>query len=394
MIKVIDNTDPSKGETTLNQNPNLVHVCIPTHEPEWFDFRYGGIEGIYDIGIGASEVAKFIGTESEEYRPVLPELYLMKAGIKQPERSLNEATLSGLLAEDSILERWEYWDNTPNGYINNYLLGKKLRKHKKVNAYIYNKRFPWLFVSLDSSILAGQSTLHGNVLEYACPLELKTMNYMVKKNSLEETMVKYYIQATTQMLVTETTYAEICVLTGGSKFDVYHFDFDPELAKDILEKTYNAYEVMLQIRELHRSKAGKTQKQVEGIESQIQSLLPLPVSGDGYNSFYSEQYENIGEPTSTIEGTEFQYGLVKTRALYAKLSTKLAEKADLIGNQFRSIFVARQCNVIDFGELGSVVYKKKSNGTNYYPDFAKIKEKADVNDVEPIVKMIVNQVEN
>jgi len=374
----------TEGKSALNSNPNLVHVHIPVHDIEWFDFRYGGIAGVYEGGFGASEVAKVLGAEKEDYRPVLPELLQWKAGLREPERNINEATLSGILAEDSILERWEYWDNTPDGYLNNYLLGKKMRKHQKVNAYIYNKRFPWLFASLDSSIVAGQSSLSGVVLDKFCPLELKTMNFMVKKNSFEETMTKYTYQATTQMLVTETDYAEIAVLTGGSKFEVYHFDFDPELAKIILEKTYEAWQLVLQLRAIAKQMVKASPTEREELQALAQSLLPLPVSGDGYGEYYSDQYQDAGEPTSTIDGNEDMFELIRERLKVAKLASKLDDKAQQIDNHFKNIFVQRQANVIDFGGLGKLKYIKQTGWKAFTTDYRGIKEKADLNIIEPV----------
>lgn len=374
----------TEGSEALNSNSNLVHVHIPVHDIEWFDFRYTGIPNIYDGGFGASEVAKVIGADKEDYRPVLPELLLWKAGLREPERNINEATLSGILAEDSILERWQYWDNTPDGYLKNYLLGKKIRLHQKVNAYIYNKRFPWLFASLDSSIPANQSALNGVVLDKSCPLELKTMNFMVKKNSLDETMAKYTYQATTQMLVTETEYAEIAVLTGGSNFNVYHFEFDPELAQIILEKTYESWQLVLQLRELAKQKIGASKEKCEEIDAIAQSMLPLPVSGDGYGEYYSDVYEDAGEPTATIDGSEEMFELVRERLKVTKLASKLDDRSQEIDNYFKQIFVQRACNVIDFGGLGKLKYVKQSGWKAYSTDYRGIKEKADPNIIEPV----------
>ena len=59
-VKIITNTAPQKGETTLNCNPNLVHVQIQVHSPDWFKFRTTGIDGVYNGGIGASEVSTFL----------------------------------------------------------------------------------------------------------------------------------------------------------------------------------------------------------------------------------------------------------------------------------------------------------------------------------------------
>ena len=144
MIKQITNTDPTKGETTLNCNPNLVHVVIPYGDPEWFDFRNQGISGVYDSGIGASEIGKVMQAEPEKYRPVLPEMIEHEAGINLPDRRITEAMLSGILAEPTILNRWQYWDNTDYGYLDNYLANRKLREFGLVGAYIYNKKYPRL----------------------------------------------------------------------------------------------------------------------------------------------------------------------------------------------------------------------------------------------------------
>lgn len=380
MIKVITNCDPSQGETTMNCNPNLVHVYIPVHDPEWFDFRTVGIKGVYESGFGASEVSKVMQVEPEHYRPVLPELIEHKAGISVPQRRITEAMLSGIFAEPTILERWEYWDNSDYGYLDRYLCNEKMREFDRVNAYIYNKRFPWLFVSLDAKIRKGCVSLNGEVLTEDCPLECKTIGFQAARSQKYPIPLSYVFQIQQQMLVTETEYAEMAILESGSKFKVIPFVIDPYICEQILEKTRAAWEIVLNLRAMKAEKEKETEMGnwgvVEKLDAEMQSLLPLPGEGDAYKEYHSDSYLKTADK---INGGMELFEMARKRNDLATIIGLMEGKKGEYENLFTNKFVKEQCEYIDFGEsLGKVRYYKKSNGKNFQLDFKGLKDKPDM----------------
>lgn len=381
-IKIIDNIDSSKGETTLNRNPNLIHYCIPAHSTDWFDFRLTGIPNVYNGGWGASEISKLMRIEREDYAPVLPQLMEWKAGIGTPQRRMTEAMLSGILAEPTILERWQYYDGLALGYLDNYLANDKKRKCKQIGAYIVNKRFPWIFVSLDAAICQGYPSLLGEILEKDSPLECKTIGFQAAAAQKYRIPLGYVYQVHTQMLVTETDYAEIAILEGGNKFRVEHIEFDPEIAERILERTYEGWQTVLRLRELNAEKTqvkeGSLWDRVQEIEIEMQSILPLPGAGDGYDEYYTDKHIESGD---VARGSLQQFARIRERALYAEIIKKFEERKEEIENRFKYDFVTQKVEVFDFDNMGKVKFTKRAGGRNFYPDFKSIKEKVDMNNV-------------
>lgn len=393
-IKIITNTNPKKGETTLNCNPNLTHYCIPVHTQEWYDFRYTGIEGVYDGGFGASEIYKVLRVEKEDYAPVLPQLMEYKAGIGKPLNEMSEAALWGILAEPTILFAWKRYDGTDTGYVQNYVLNELRRLCEPVNAYIVNKKYPWLFVSLDSKINKNQSTLEGTILTKDSPLECKTMNqsaYDIMIKSGVRLPNRYVYQCQTQMLVTETDYAEVPILIGGNKFRVEYLKYSSEIGEPILEHSKDSWITVLKLRKMRIEKeelknAGQWGL-VEQIDSEIQSILPLPVAGEAYEPYYESKYLESGV---VVKGGLEHFEHIRKRSVINGLVKMLNEKKEEVENIFRHEFIRLAADVIDFDKLGKVKFVKQKNWANHAPDFKGIKEKVNEKEMRKLFNQIMD----
>jgi predicted phage-related endonuclease len=58
----------------------------------------------------------------------------------------------GKRQEAQIADLWQYWGGDEQSVIDNYNAKKKVRKCRRVNAFIQNPEFPWLSVSVDRLI--------------------------------------------------------------------------------------------------------------------------------------------------------------------------------------------------------------------------------------------------
>lgn len=392
-IKTITNTDPKLGETTLNCNPNLTHYCIPVHSPEWHDFRTQGIPNVYDGGWGASEIYKVLQVEREDYAPVLPQLMEYKAGIGKPEQKLNEAMLWGILNEPTILSVWRRLDGTKEGYLTNYLINQIIRNCTPVNAYIVNKRMPHLFVSLDSVMLKAQSGLNGVVLKKDSPLECKTMNQMsydiMVKNGYRLPN-RYVYQVQTQMHVTETDYAEVPMLIGGNKFRCEYLEYDAEIGQAIEEKSADQWLIVLKLRKMALEREIYKQSgdwaKVDEIDSEMQSIMPIPGAGEAYDEYYEPKYLESGV---MMKGTLDHYDLIKKRVKASALVKMIEDYKDSIENNFSKEFIQHKVDFIEFGSMGQVRFVKQKNWKNHKPDFKSIKEKVNEKEIRKIFNLIV-----
>ena len=114
----------------------------------------------------------------------------------------------GKQAEDKNAEMWEYWDGSVEGMIKNFYSGNKVRRCRRLNAYVQNPKYKWLFVSLDRVI--NKHTWKG--VEFGeGTLELKNLSSYEADKWEGGIPLKHLLQVQTQMAVCEFDYGELAV---------------------------------------------------------------------------------------------------------------------------------------------------------------------------------------
>lgn len=378
-------------ESAFNNNPNIVGYEIPLHSEEWHQFRQTGIPNVYPGGFGASEISTICGKNSRKYGMILPVLLEHKAGLSIPERRINEHMLSGILAEPIILERWKYYDGTELGYLKNYQDNKVVRNHRLVNMYLVNKKYPWLFASLDASILKDQGNLIGGRLKEESPLECKQLSYFAAQTWENKIPPQYIYQINQQMLVTETEYAELAVLQDGYSFTVYPFEMNVEICEEILEKSRAQWENVLVMRKIKSEidyyiDINKMDK-VEALKAELDSMIPEPDSSEGWKEFLNERY--IVEKES-FPGKMKHFREVLKRQKLKKAINILQDECDTIDNKFRAEFVKNNAEFMDFGNSGKVKYSKVGKNKDPQFNYAGIKSKADEAPVRAVIEPLLD----
>jgi len=376
-------------ESAFNSNPNITGYEIPVHTPEWYQFRTTGMPGIYEGGFGASECGTLTGKNNKTYGEILPVLLNKKAGITPLDRKMNEHMLSGILAEPIILERWKYYDGTDKGYLDNYMIGKVMRKHRTVDMYLVNKKYPWLFASLDAAILAGEPNLRGGQLKCDCPLEIKQISYFAAQQWESGIPPQYIYQINQQMLVTETDYCELAILQDGFNFKVDSYQMDVDICNEILEKSRDAWEQVLVMRKKHKEikyyQDLNQMDKVEKLQSELDSMIPEPDSSDGWKEFLNERYI-VEQEAFTGTTNHFRQCVKRSKA---KLAMKhLEDFCDGIDNKLRAEFVRNGAEIMDFGSSGKVTYKKIGARKDPQFNYAGIKRSRDISDEETVLEII------
>lgn len=163
-------------------------------------------------GIGASEAGAILGVD--KYRTPL-DIYLQKINPEsQQYYEQSEPAYWGNALEKIILEE----------YI----------KRTKANVFYdletsFSKAHPFMLCHLDGLTDDGQ-----------CIVECKTASAYVASEwgdeGTDEIPDSYKIQVHHQMIVTGIYWADVPVLLGGNKFRIYTVQYDPELAKIIINK--------------------------------------------------------------------------------------------------------------------------------------------------------------
>jgi predicted phage-related endonuclease len=130
---------------------------IPAVGDVWLAYR--------ENGIGGSEMGAILG-QADYTDPI--KVYLEKIGEPVSGFQGNRFSRFGKLLEPTICDLYQYWD--PAGDAELMLINKeektKHRKVKRVNGFIFNTKYPWLFASIDRQImkdLDGEEPLHPRI---------------------------------------------------------------------------------------------------------------------------------------------------------------------------------------------------------------------------------------
>ena len=357
-------------ENVLNNNSDLMEFSIPVHSKEWYRFRTTGIEGMYDGGFGASEIGTILGLS--DYSPVLSELMQYKDGAMEPKQRVTEASLSGILAESSILDRWQYWDGTELGYLQHWQNRAIQRRFRTLGTYIVNKNWPWLFCSLDAVIEKGQYSMGGDKLDRDSPIECKKVSYFVTKKWESKIPPSHIAQVQMQMLVTDTEWAELAVLMegpSGPQFQVHVVKRHQGFCDTIISKTEELWHRVLELRRKRKEIALSEEKnpsQVERLISEYDSLLPLPDSNEAYKDYYAERY--LQEKVKS-EGDFDDFRHARKSQVYADAIKKLQKQQQFHENHILRKFVETGSEYLEFEGNGSVRYYTQKGKTKPQLDF-------------------------
>ena len=177
---------------------------------DWLSFR--------TRGIGASDVPAVLGFS--EYESPMSKFDEKISLIPKPKFE-NLSMFLGKQAEDKNAEMWEYWDGSVEEMIKNFYSGNKVRRCRRINSYVQNPKYKWLFVSLDRVI--NKHTWKG--VEFGeGTLEMKNLSSYEADKWEGGIPLKHLLQVQTQMAVCEFDYGELAVKLDDRNYTVYPFE--------------------------------------------------------------------------------------------------------------------------------------------------------------------------
>lgn len=315
---------------------------------EWLGFRSGGV--------GASEVAAVLGLSP--YKSSI-ELFYEKIGEKVVYNVENINMFMGKEMESPIANYWQYWGGSVESLIENFRKKEIQRRCQKVNAYVQNPKYPWLFVSLDRKI-----NKHGNKGEGA--LEIKTTSGYEADKWESGIPPAHIVQVQTQNGVCIFDYGELCTLKDGRDFDVIPFDFSKELFQGIVDGTHDFWqrcekgkELVTQIFESNRT---FNQKNVEELTAELDSLAPPPDNSQAYADYLKVKYNkgSEGERAGTITELEEARSHKATKDKIKELTDQGRLHENILKNAIGNM------EKIDFGKDGFVSWKTDVNGSKRF----------------------------
>jgi predicted phage-related endonuclease len=280
---------------------------------EWLSQRRG-IEGLNSIDItrfGASDIGTIIGTSKYKCKR---RLFYQMIGYHIGEWR-TESSIAGHLLEPIVANMWEHWDSNQDTFLFNIERNIKLRKTKKAEYFLLNKKYPNMFCSIDR-LHDGDvfSPFTGGLYDELTPIELKTTQsayYKLWNNGITES---YRSQVQAQMMLTETKVAVFTTLVSGLQFHVREVEYDSLLAEQIdyqVREFATTVKAGKQILDLMNS--AKTEQERAEYESMLDEITPNPLELMDEQELNKELY---GNSLGSIIGDEsdFKYLLDYNKA--------------------------------------------------------------------------------
>lgn len=334
---------------------------------DWYEFRKNTI--------GASEIATLLGLD--EYG-VKAKMFWQKLG-REFSPIQSKFTYWGLANEKNVADAWRRYDGTEDGYIDNTYNGVFVRDYKEIPCYAINIKYPWLSASLDFEVPAGQvSPFTGEVIDEDFPLEIKTISSFAAEKYELGLPTRYVVQVHQQMLVFESSYAEIAFLTAGTDFNVMPFHQNDSITNRIIKLSRDFWDIVEQGRPLydemcmlHPKKGAdghfdlsdeQTAKWMEYNEA-IDNLEPEPEHLKTYEEFWKEKYKETNELLKR-EGTDAEFQLCVEYDQASKQEAEIKKIKQGLKNQI--LHFLKDHEEVNFGAYGRVMNRVHEGKRSYF----------------------------
>lgn len=324
---------------------------------EWLAYRH--------TGIGASEVGCVLGLD--DYTSSL-ELYYYKIGEVPKFDTESMASFMGKIDEPKNAKMWTYWDpENPDEatMIKNFNAGRIMRRCQRVNAYVRNPAYPWLFVSLDRKINKYDARGEGT-------LELKNISGYEADKWEAGLPPKYITQVNTQMLVCEFLWGEMSILQDNRKYFVYPFELSDNIKQHVITRTQDFWQRVEKGRKLVNEKYHAmtqfNQRRVDECQHEIDSLAPEPDGTLAYANFLSERFQKPNKLERVGNESELQMGLQ-----LADVSTRIKELQEtkyFYENSLKRSMADVQ--VLDFKQDGKIYWSITEGGRRMFRNKLKV----------------------
>lgn len=308
---------------------------------EWKDFVFPCI--------GGSEIASVMGLNKYESSI---ELYFKKVGLWPSDIPDNAAMFWGRELEAQIADKWQYWDGNAEGMMSNYAEDKIVRKCRRLNAYVQNKRFPWLYVSVDRIINKQGETPEGT-------LECKTISAWAADQWEAGFPPSYVVQIQQQIGVLEFGYGESAILKDGREMEVLPFDKSETIFEAILKRSEAFYtDVKKGIEYYLLSLVAPDEETRNNCRAIVDKLAPEPDNSDAYANYLKQKHEDKGYE---INGNDTEYGWAQEYDRLKGEVKTLEETQTLYSNKLKNVM--GEASTLNFGEhRGKVTWKADKTG--------------------------------
>lgn len=362
------------------KNDNIISFKIPYDTEAWHEFRTIGISpekaeqlGVkpYEGGIGASEIGKILGLN--DYPPPVQQIYHFKVGTEIPKRMDNEKMKMGRILEPVVKNIWSCWDT--EGWVERHNKWEETtnrkekddllyRKARAVNSYLVNKKYPYLFASLDYYAQNGTLNLITHEPEInGFPLEIKTINGNYAR-MWESEIPQYHIaQVYVQMMITESKYSEIAVLIDGQRFKCFALQLKDDQCDLILKYAENFWRKVIEGRKAKNERDKFLEKNrmtdAEKCQAMIDSLEPDPGKSKAAEKYMKERYTKEIE---SIKGGLKELNYCKRDDILKSVEKMIDSERQKQRNYMINFMRKNQVGVVDMSPFGKAEMRENKNG--------------------------------
>lgn len=331
-----------------NEDRHFLHAALNVifASPEWKEYQFPCL--------GASEVATVMGLNP--YKSII-ELYFEKIGIKEIFDQDNAAMFWGRELEEQVADKWQYWSGNIEEMIANFTSKTVIRKCRRINSYCQNKKFPWLFVSLDRIINKEKNGIE--TVNDEGSLECKTISGYAADMWEGGIPPMYVVQLQTQITVFEFLFGEIATLKDGRYFEVIPFDKHEAISESILRQSETFFNMVKKgIENFLLYSTCSNEEERKNYYAECERLAPEPDGSVAYEKYLSGAYKdrNIGG----IPGTVVELELAR-QYVFCNGKMKAFEEIKREASNKLKGFI-KDHNKVDFGEDGTVSWKEDSRG--------------------------------
>lgn len=312
-------------------------------------------------GIGGSEIGTILGLN--EYKSA-HELYYQKVGLFGQMQKENIPMFYGNRQESFVASMYEYYGNSPESVITNYNSGTKQRRLFEVKGYVINPAFPHLFFSTDRLELKdpinGQKYITKKGYLYTEHIkdivEIKTISGWAAKQWDGGIPPSYYVQLTGYMLGLGIQTGTLVSFMDGRDLSVIKFEYDEEMASNIMTITEEFWNRVLKGREAIANGEDADQ------------FCPPPDGSKAYADFLKKRFTNPEEETIYVPDQEIVEKALTLHRLGKEID-EMEEHYRLAENTIKT-YMGNKTQV-DLGDYGKITWRANIKGTRTFKPLIK-----------------------
>lgn len=317
----------------------------------WLDLR----TSFFTQGmVGGSDIATIL--HENPYKSAI-ELFYQAIGFTPVFDMLNEKMVWGTELEDPIAEMYKYYDSQTSDWVENYKLGLKVNRVRRVNALVTNDRYPAMFANIDREVPASKMII-----------EIKNMNGFVldsyKEAPTHEMFLLcpigvptgYYCQLQQYMMVLAKEKGRFVFLRDGGQMIIH--DIEPD---EYLWAKMNEASIDFQAR-VEKGKEVMAKYPDEQTRLQLLSgIEPELTDQETYAKFRNQQLlqRKVEDEEKTYGGNDAHFYAGLQYMKEGEIMKESKTRQTLQGNFLKKEFLKLGVHTFNMGEQGKISYKKR-----------------------------------